>query len=79
MLICCATISPTIKPLHAVIAFPLLSTTCAHACCFILHLHNPTAAQMDVVTISLVNSMSSRRSLLQLAACGGCPCLLFRC
>jgi hypothetical protein len=46
---------------------------------FILHLHNPAAAQTDVLRISLENSMSYWRSLLQSAACGGRPCLSFRC
>jgi hypothetical protein len=59
--------------------FPLLSTTCAHACCFILHLHNLAATQTDVLRITLVDSTSSRRSLLQSAACGGRLRLSFRC
>jgi hypothetical protein len=58
-----------------------LSTTCAHACCsFILHLHNPVAAQMDALRISLESSMGSRRSFSsQLPVEDFCVCLLFRC
>jgi hypothetical protein len=53
----------TIKPLHVVIEFPLLSTTCAHACChFILHLHNPIAVQMDALKTFLESSIVSRRA-----------------
>jgi hypothetical protein len=44
---------------------------------FILHLHNPTAAQTDILRTILVDSTSSRCSLLQSVACGGLPRLLF--
>jgi fructose-specific phosphotransferase system IIC component len=67
----------TIKPLHVVIVFPVLSTTCAHVCCyFILHLHNPVAAQMDALKTFLESSMVSRRACHQSAAYGD---ILFRC
>jgi hypothetical protein len=67
----------TIKPLHVVIEFPLLSTTCAHACCyFILHLHNPVAAQTDALKTFLESSTDSRRVCHQSAAYGD---VLFRC
>jgi hypothetical protein len=46
---------------------------------FILHLHYPTAAQMDVLRISLEISMGSRRSFSsQLPVEDFCVCLLFR-
>jgi hypothetical protein len=46
----------------------------------ILHLHNPAAAQMDVLRISLENSMSSRRSFSsQLPVEDFCVCFFFRC
>jgi hypothetical protein len=35
-----------------------------------LQLHNPIAAQMDVLKIILESLMNFRRALLQLAACG---------
>jgi hypothetical protein len=66
-----------IKPLYVGIVFPLLSVTCAHACCyFILHLHNPVVAQTDALKTFLESSMSSRRACHQSVAGGD---VLFRC
>jgi hypothetical protein len=53
----------SIKPLHVDIVFPLLSTTCAHACCyFILHLHNLVVAQTDVLKTFLESLTSYWRA-----------------
>jgi hypothetical protein len=46
----------------------------------LLHLHYLTAAQMDVLRISLENLMSSRRSFTsQLPVEDFCVCFFFRC
>jgi hypothetical protein len=66
------------KALHVVlVSFPLLSMTCDHACCLLLHLHHLAAAQIDILRTTLVDLMSFRRSSLQSAACGGLLHLLF--
>jgi hypothetical protein len=52
------------------------SMTGAHAYFYILYLHNPAAAQTNALKTFLESWISSRRTLPQLATCGGCPCLL---
>jgi hypothetical protein len=66
------------KALYVVIVFSLvdLSTICVHTCFYILHLHNPVAAQTDDLKISQKGSTSSRCTIPRSAASGGRPYLL---
>jgi hypothetical protein len=67
----------TIKPLHVVIEFSLVEyDMCSCLLLFILHLHNPVAAQTDALKTFLESSMVSRRACHQSAACED---VLFRC
>jgi hypothetical protein len=51
----------TIKPLHVVIEFSLVEyDMCSYLLFFILHLHNPVAAQTDALKTFLESSMVSR-------------------
>jgi hypothetical protein len=51
----------TIKPLHVVIVFSLVEyDMCSCLLLFILHLHNPVAAQTDALKTFLESSMVFR-------------------
>jgi hypothetical protein len=77
MLTCLYHYPSTIKHLHVVIVFPLAEyDMCSCLLLFILHLHNPAAAQMDVLKTILKSSTVSRRGCHQSTTCGD---VLFRC
>jgi hypothetical protein len=67
----------TKKPLHVVIEFSFVDyDMCSCLLFFYMHLHNPVAAQMDILKTFLESSVVSRRACHESAACGD---VLFHC